>query len=446
MLGRGGILLGTVCLTMLLSVGGLAVEAQAAEGKKGTLECQRIEGSGLNLIIHSSADVRCEFTDNQGSEQWYMGETGIALGLDLRITEIETLILGVLASTEEFVPEGNFLSGNYAGARADVAVGIGGGVSVLVGGSRDTIALEPAVQGSTGFGAGAGIGYLNLEPDPLSLARVAVPSGDLFSQVLYSAYFDRGYTYRKRSDYDASDFFSEKAMQSANGTPPAISDAIEGRQDTREARIRLETALARYELAAPEAARAQAGYDCWVHALKRYLPNDAEACQSAMLTDLTALEAVIAEYVAVRAQEATIKERAAFNLSQRFWTTVFFPTDSSTLNRSASFELSKLAERLGDFEDVEIVLSGSADKIGSNEYNLKLSGERVASVKAALLALGVEEGFIASETAYGEENPVLEFQRNPVDAWSRRVDISVQPAQYTQEALEREIERISVGG
>ena len=100
--------------------------------RKNCLTCDTIEGTGLNLIFHSSSDVRCTFKDDAGSEQWYMGETGMAIGLDLKWNKEQTIYLGVLSSTQEFAPEGDFLTGGYGGVKAEASVGAGVGVSLTV--------------------------------------------------------------------------------------------------------------------------------------------------------------------------------------------------------------------------------------------------------------------------------------------------------------------------
>ena len=67
---------------------------------------------------------------------------------------------------------------------------------------------------------------------------------------------------------------------------------------------------------------------------------------------------------------------------------------------------------------------------------LALSKDRIASVRVALVTAGVLESMIVDETAFGQENSVLQYKRNPVDAWSRRVDISVLPKRFTPDQRE----------
>jgi hypothetical protein len=56
------------------------------------------------------------------------------------------------------------LAGEYMGATADAAVGLGLGANVLLGGSNDQIALQPAsVEGVQGLNVAAGFGQITLK-------------------------------------------------------------------------------------------------------------------------------------------------------------------------------------------------------------------------------------------------------------------------------------------
>jgi hypothetical protein len=57
------------------------------------------------------------------------------------------------------------LAGNYAGAQGSASVGVGVGANVLVGGSANSIALQPlSLQGSTGLSVAVGLAGLELRP------------------------------------------------------------------------------------------------------------------------------------------------------------------------------------------------------------------------------------------------------------------------------------------
>ena len=57
------------------------------------------------------------------------------------------------------------LSGNYAGAQGSASIGVGAGGNVLVGGSNNSIALQPlSLQGQVGLNVAAGLESLELRP------------------------------------------------------------------------------------------------------------------------------------------------------------------------------------------------------------------------------------------------------------------------------------------
>jgi len=133
-----------------------------AGAKIGILTCATVQGSGYNLIIHSTVDVDCtyESTDNSGVEH-YIGETGIGLGVNLQFDQSRTLVFTVLAADTK--AGSHKLAGKYVGAGASASVGVGAGVQVLVGGGDKSVSLEPVIEGSKGIGAAAGITYLYLQ-------------------------------------------------------------------------------------------------------------------------------------------------------------------------------------------------------------------------------------------------------------------------------------------
>lgn len=143
---------------------GAAEEVSSSGTKVGELVCKQVKGSRLNLIIHSTADVKCEFKSTAGGTvERYKGETGVGFGVDLNFKEDEALVFAVFSA--DFKPGTYQLAGKYGGAGASAAVGAGVGVQALVGGNNRTVSLQPAVSASTGVGASVGITYLYLEAD-----------------------------------------------------------------------------------------------------------------------------------------------------------------------------------------------------------------------------------------------------------------------------------------
>jgi Protein of unknown function (DUF992) len=156
------ILVSLLKVIVLIAPIGIA-QAEGAKGEIGIITCDYIPGSKVNLLIHSSASFNCVFEHN-GKKDSYNGEAGIGLGLDLQWTETSTMSYSVLASTDKNIDWSVALNGTYTGGKASAALGVGVGAAVLIGGSNDSFGLVPlAIEGSTGIGATAGIGYVSLQ-------------------------------------------------------------------------------------------------------------------------------------------------------------------------------------------------------------------------------------------------------------------------------------------
>jgi len=140
---------------------GLFATAPASAGSGvnvGSLNCKVAGGSGF--IFGSTKNLSCLFTRHDGTAERYTGEIK-KYGVDIGFTDGAYMIWLVFAPGN--VKKGA-LAGNYAGATADVAVGLGLGANVLVGGSNDQIALQPAsVEGVQGLNVAAGFGQITLK-------------------------------------------------------------------------------------------------------------------------------------------------------------------------------------------------------------------------------------------------------------------------------------------
>ncbi|GAV21090.1 hypothetical protein MMIC_P2069 [Mariprofundus micogutta] len=139
---------------------------QAGESSAGTkigiLTCESIPNTRLNLLIHSTVDVKCKYvSSDRSTTEYYIGETGVQLGLDIAHKIRQALVFAVLAA--DFKQGNHKLAGKYIGAGASVSLGAGAGVQVLVGDGQNSFSLEPAFEGNEGIGATVGITYLYLE-------------------------------------------------------------------------------------------------------------------------------------------------------------------------------------------------------------------------------------------------------------------------------------------
>ena len=147
-------------LAALLAVGSMAAGPAAAGSgvNVGSLNCKVAGGSGF--IFGSTKSLSCLFTRHDGTAERYSGEIK-KYGVDIGFTEGAYMIWLVFAPGQ--VKKGA-LSGTYAGASAAAAAGLGLGANVLLGGSNDQIALQPAsVEGIQGLNVAAGFGQITLK-------------------------------------------------------------------------------------------------------------------------------------------------------------------------------------------------------------------------------------------------------------------------------------------
>jgi hypothetical protein len=125
----------------------------------GTLQCD-VSG-GMGMIVGSSRELDCVFRQIRRGRERYRGAIRHA-GLDIGATTRGVMVWSVFARsrTPRFA-----LAGRYAGASAEASLGLGLGANVLVGGSADSIALQPvSVQAQIGLNIAIGVAEATLVP------------------------------------------------------------------------------------------------------------------------------------------------------------------------------------------------------------------------------------------------------------------------------------------
>ena len=149
---------------LMLMLGALLLTAPAhAQGlRAGVLTCN--VSSGFGFIFGSSRSLNCTFSGAGGHEQHYTGTIN-RFGVDIGYVHGGVLVWTVLAPT--MTPGPCALAGNYGGATAQATVGVGAGANVLIGGSANSIALQPlSIEGTTGLNVAAGIASITLQCVP----------------------------------------------------------------------------------------------------------------------------------------------------------------------------------------------------------------------------------------------------------------------------------------
>jgi hypothetical protein len=141
---------------------GLGTAAQAQAVKAGVLTCN--VASGFGFIFGSSRAVNCTFAPGGGPPQHYAGAIN-KFGVDIGYVQGGVMIWAVLAPTTN--PGPGSLAGTYVGATASATVGVGVGANVLVGGSGNSISLQPiSIEGNTGLNVAGGVAELSLTFQP----------------------------------------------------------------------------------------------------------------------------------------------------------------------------------------------------------------------------------------------------------------------------------------
>ncbi len=126
--------------------------------KTGVLECRG--GASIGLVIGSSSMLTCVYRGDDRFEDRYVGILR-KVGLDIGITNDVSLAWLVFAPTGRVGP-GDLL-GTYAGVSGSASVGVGLGANALIGGSSNTIALQPlSGQAQSGLSVAAGVAGLEL--------------------------------------------------------------------------------------------------------------------------------------------------------------------------------------------------------------------------------------------------------------------------------------------
>jgi hypothetical protein len=157
---RSSILAGVAATLLVASFTGAQAQAPLNRVQVGVLECRG--GASIGFVVGSVTHLGCVLRVAGMPEDRYIA-TIQKVGLDIGITQETSLAWGVWAPVAR-LGIGD-LAGTYAGAQGSAAVGVGAGGNVLIGGSNNSIALQPlSVEGQVGLSVAAGLESLELRP------------------------------------------------------------------------------------------------------------------------------------------------------------------------------------------------------------------------------------------------------------------------------------------
>jgi outer membrane protein OmpA-like peptidoglycan-associated protein len=153
--------------------------------------------------------------------------------------------------------------------------------------------------------------------------------------------------------------------------------------------------------------------------------------------------AVIGDYMDKQAEEmerdlagARI-ERVGEGIKITFGSGLLFDVAKADLRPDAQTNLAKMATILNKYEDTNILIEGHTDADGSDDYNLRLSDQRAASVAAYLAQSNVMSGRMTT-MGYGESQPVADNTTTTGKQANRRVEVAIMANEKLKEAAEKQ--------
>ena len=105
--------------------------------------------------------------------------------------------------------------------------------------------------------------------------------------------------------------------------------------------------------------------------------------------------------------------------------TIHFSTGKSDLTDNSKVVLDKIIKQMKENNDYNYNIFGHADSQGSDEYNLKLSEQRVESTTQYIKSKGISDSRITTRTAFGESKPIATNDTPEGRLLNRRVEIEI---------------------
>ena len=158
------------------------------------------------------------------------------------------------------------------------------------------------------------------------------------------------------------------------------------------------------------------------------LRRAAEAASARLSEALNQLRSLVSEITNLR--ETT--RGVVISLSD-----ILFETGKSTLRPGAAANVRQISTILNQYSDYKISVEGHTDSRGSDALNNRLSQDRAASVRDALVAGGVAADRITSQ-GFGEAQPVADNATDAGRQQNRRVEVIVLGAGTLADAARRD--------
>lgn len=233
--------------------------------------------------------------------------------------------------------------------------------------------------------------------DALELANAAAARSESLSEIDKLAYI------AKQKIATAREVARQKSAEAEIANSGRERDQVRLAARTAEAeRARADANTAQAQAAAAQGAAADAQRQA----------ADAEARTREAQARAAALEAMMVDLQAKKTERGMI-----ITIGD-----VLFATGQATLTQAGMANLRKLADALAQNPERTVLVEGFTDSVGSAAYNQDLSEKRAASVRSALLGMGVAPERVAMK-GYGKMYPVANNDTASNRQLNRRVEI-----------------------
>jgi outer membrane protein OmpA-like peptidoglycan-associated protein len=264
----------------------------------------------------------------------------------------------------------------------------------------------------------------------LQMAQETTPGGGPFDKALFAQYLSLAKMEYSEADYGDSDAFANRAILSAEGTPPG-PEAVDARKipaqfvgELKSAYRKLGEVLDAGSVRYPKtAAKAQAAFDCWMQEQEENLqPDHIAKCKGDFNSAYNALKAALAPQPKAKKKAAAPAAKA--KKYENF--TVLFDHDSSKIGKTAGRNVNKAVLAVDTAAPKSVIISGYADRSGNADYNMTLSGKRANAVAVMLTEnASTELGGKVAVKVYGEKNNKVLTADGKREPKNRRVKIEI---------------------
>jgi outer membrane protein OmpA-like peptidoglycan-associated protein len=171
------------------------------------------------------------------------------------------------------------------------------------------------------------------------------------------------------------------------------------------------------------AAHAQAMFDCWQEEVEEGDEDGIKECRDAFKADMKKLKPKKMAMIS-KVEDKTMGKPMAAEPAAVARYILLFKTDTTILEAESVAEKDRMLADVGNKAPTEVTVEGHTDRVGSVEYNEKLSRRRAESVLQLLVDAGVSADVISTNW-HGEGDLAVDTSDNVEETANRRVEVTI---------------------